>query len=164
VFDDRQIAEYLRRSYVAADGLWFVKVEERLDFEEALRLDVEVWRVLAKIQARKACELLGLKSRTLADLVTALQFRFAAEQYGGRIASQSENAAEIEISACPWIELLRKSDRAHLAARVAEAICPTELAAWAREFDSAITVSIPQRMCNGDAVCRLRLEVRAADR
>jgi len=158
MFDDRTICEYLRRSYFAADGLWFMKVEERLDFEEALRLDVEVWGILAKIQARKARELLAIEGRTLADLMSALQLRFAAEQYGYGIVSQQPNRIEIEIAACPWIELLRKSGREDLAARVAEAICPTDLGGWAREFDPAIRVTLPQRMCEGATACRLVLE------
>ena len=34
--DDKQTVEYLRRSYSAVDGLWFMKVEEKRGFEEAL--------------------------------------------------------------------------------------------------------------------------------
>lgn len=158
MFDDRTICEYLRRSYFAADGLWFMKVEERLGFEEALRLDVAVWRILAKIQARKARELLRIEGHTLADLVAALRLKFAVEQQDYRVLSERPGRVEIEIAACPWIELLRKSGREELAARVADAICPTDLGAWAREFDPAIAVTLPQRMCSGDPVCRLILQ------
>jgi len=159
MFDERTVAEYLRRSYLAADGLWFMKVEERLDFDAALELDVEVWRILAKIQARKARELLGIEGHTLADLVAALELMFAAEQYSYTVVSQQPHRVEVEFTACPWIELLQESGREHLAARVADAICPTDLGAWAREFDPAISVRFPQRMCDGKAVCRLVLEI-----
>jgi len=174
MFDDRVVAEYLRRSYFAADGLWFMKVEERLGFDEALRLDVEVWSILAKIQARKARELLGVEGGSLADLVEALRLRFTAEGYSFTVAGgpstgsgspraesrgETPEHAEIEISGCPWVELLRKSGRQELAARVADAICPTDLGAWAREFDPAITVSFPERICDGCGTCRVVLEV-----
>ncbi|NLE90228.1 MAG: hypothetical protein GX602_04765, partial [Dehalococcoidales bacterium] len=49
---DRQISQYLQRSYEAVDGLWFMKVEEKLGFDTALEIDGEVWKVLPKIQAR----------------------------------------------------------------------------------------------------------------
>jgi len=159
VLDDRIIAEYLRRSYFSVDGLWFVKVEEQHGFDEALQLDVEVWRILAKIQARKACELLNLKTRTLTDLAAALALKFAAEQYEYRVVSQAPDKVEIEIAACPWLELLEKSGRSHLSAQVAEAICPTDFTAWAKEFDKGIAVSLPERMCNGEHGCRLLLKV-----
>jgi hypothetical protein len=155
MFEDRIIADYLRRSYFAADGLWFVKAEERLGFDEALRLDVEVWRVLAKIQARKARELLGIEGRSLGDLVAALRLKFAAEGYDFAAAGQTPGRAEIEITVCPWVELLRKSGREHLAARVADAICPEDFSAWAREFDAEITVSFAGRICDGGAACRV---------
>jgi predicted ArsR family transcriptional regulator len=158
MFDDRVVAEYLRRSYFAADGLWFMKVEERLGFDEALRLDVEVWSILAKIQARKARELLGVEGGSLADLVEALGLRFTAEDYGFTVAGETPGRAEIAISGCPWVELLRKSGRQELAARVADAICPTDLGTWAREFDPAITVSFPERICDGCGTCRVVLE------
>ncbi len=159
MFEERIIADYLRRSYFAADGLWFVKAEERLGFDEALRLDVEVWRVLAKIQARKARELLGIEGRTLGDLVAALRLKFAAEGYDFSVASQAPGRAEIEIAGCPWVELLRRSGREHLAARVADAACPADLGAWAREFDPGITVSFAGRICDGGGTCRVMLEV-----
>jgi len=158
MLDDHAIAEYLRRSYFAVDGLWFVKVEEKLGFDDALHLDCEVWRILGKIQARKARELLGIEGRGLADLVAALQLKWAAEQYGHRITSERPNRIEVEITACPWIELLRKSGRDDLAARVADATCPTEYAAWAGEFSPAVTVSLPERICDGHPTCRLILE------
>lgn len=158
MLDDRTISEYLRRSYFAVDGLWFMKIEETLAFDEALRLDVEVWRILGKIQARKARELLGIEGGTVADLFAALQLKWAAEEYASRIVSQTPNRIEVEITACPWIELLRKSGREEWAGRVADAICNTEYAAWAREFDPGITITLPGRMCDGCATCRLILE------
>ena len=59
---DEQKAEYFRRSYTAVDGLWFMKVEEKRGFEEALQLDEAVWKVLPKIQARTIKAMLNLCS------------------------------------------------------------------------------------------------------
>jgi len=47
-----------------------------------------------------------------------------------------------------------------IAARVAEAICPTDYLAWAREFDSTISVSLPEGICSGADTCLLLLEAR----
>ncbi len=49
---DKEISEYLHRCYTAADGLWFVKVEEKYGFDSALDIDKEVWKVIPKIQSR----------------------------------------------------------------------------------------------------------------
>ncbi len=50
--NDKQIAEFFRRSYTAVDGLWFVKAEETCGFDAALDLDDEVWKIFPKVQAR----------------------------------------------------------------------------------------------------------------
>lgn len=158
MIDDELISKYLRKSYFAVDGLWFMKVEDRLNFQEALLLDKQVWRILGKIQARRAIELLGIKSRTLGSLVASLQLKFDAEEYRCRINDQEPGHIEIEISECPWIELLRKAERMHLAEEIAEAICPTDFAAWAREFHRDIQIALPKRMCRGDDACLLVLD------
>jgi len=49
---DGQVARYFHRCYTAADGLWFMKVEEKYGFDAALDIDNEVWKVLPKIQPR----------------------------------------------------------------------------------------------------------------
>lgn len=160
MFEQSLLAEYLRRSYFALDGLWFVKVEERLDFAQALELDAAVWQVLAKIQARKTRELLGLTGNKLSDLLSALQLKFAAEEYTQRVGNQQAGRTEIEITACPWIELLRKSGREQLAAKLADAVCTTDFQGWANEFDPAISVTLPERRCDGAKLCRVVFESR----
>ena len=51
--DPQVLCEYLRRSYTAVDGLWFVKLEERFGFDTALQIDQEVWLVAAKTRPAK---------------------------------------------------------------------------------------------------------------
>ena len=36
MYDQKLIADYLRKCFVSVDGLWFMKVEEDADFEKAL--------------------------------------------------------------------------------------------------------------------------------
>jgi hypothetical protein len=158
MLDAQCIAEYLRRSYLAIDGLWFMKTEERLDFDEALLLDVAVWKIMAKIQARKACELLKLDGKTLSDLLAALELKFSAEQYTYAIKDHNSEYAEVEISGCPWMTMMERSGRMHLADRVANAICGVEYEAWAKEFSPTITTVVQERRCNGAALCRITLE------
>ena len=50
--DDKETIRYLKRSYSAVDGLWFMKVEDSFDFDKALEIDNQVWKVVPKIQAR----------------------------------------------------------------------------------------------------------------
>ena len=97
--NDGQKAEFYYRSFMAVDGLWFVKTEAELGFEKALEIDVEVWKVLPRIQARVLKSMLGadLSADTFFDYYTTRmeleRFTFAAEKNSGGFT--------VEVSGCP---------------------------------------------------------------
>ena len=47
------------RNLWAADGLYFLGIEERYGTEVATQIDADVWVVMGKIEARKLKEFLG---------------------------------------------------------------------------------------------------------
>lgn len=153
--DDTILSQYLRRSYHAVDGLWFVKVEERLDFDEALAIDGEVWGVLAKIQAREARKLLDASGNSPEELMRCFELKLTADghEFAGRVEGGD---VVFKITRCEWLELLRKSGREQLAGTVAERICPTEGHAWCREFGGGYEFSMPCVMCHGAQACEMR--------
>ncbi len=151
---DRLLLSYLRRSYHAVDGLWFVMAEEAAGFEHALELDVRVWRVLAKIQARKARELLGVPGDGAEELARCFSLKLAADGHEFSVEMGPE-AVVFRVKACPWLELLRKSGREEVAARVAQAVCPTEGAVWSQEFGGEWWFEMPVMGCAGAEGCEM---------
>jgi hypothetical protein len=132
---DSQKAEYFRRSYIAADGLWFMKVEERYGFLEALQLDEAVWRILPKIQSRTIKSMMALEPG-LDGLQNAIHLRldlegfiFALERY--------ENGFNVFVSKCPWHNLMIGSGREIFSQKVCDLICSTENSVWSEEFSEA---------------------------
>ncbi|MDH7602278.1 MAG: DUF6125 family protein [Armatimonadota bacterium] len=145
-FEDAQIAEFLRRSYFAVDGLWFVKSEERYGFEEAMALDEAVWDVMSKIQARKARALLGITGNSLEDLAVGFSLKLAAEGYDYDL-EVNPSAAVFTVRTCPWYEILKSSGRTHIAETIADRICKREFSGWTREFGQDIQVHFDGRLC-----------------
>jgi len=155
--DDRQkiLIEYLRRSYFAVDGLWFMKKEEESSFAEALEMDKKVWQILARIQARKTKELLSIEEDTLGALFTGLQVKFEAEQYDCELTTLDEHRLEIAVKNCPWHALMKKSERENLSSQIAEVICKEELKVWAREYNPRIVFALAAMHCAGSPACKL---------
>ncbi|MGD0113443.1 MAG: DUF6125 family protein [Armatimonadota bacterium] len=153
-FDPKLLVEYLRRSYHAVDGLWFVTTEEEHGFDHALDIDRRVWSVVAKIQARKARELLGADTNSPDDLARCFTLKLTADGHIFR-AEIHRDEVRFLVTQCPWLELLRKSGRQHLAARISQTICPTEGNAWATEFGGEYDFRIPAMSCSGDSRCSL---------
>jgi hypothetical protein len=149
------LTTFLRRSYHAVDGLWFVTTEEECGFERALELDQRVWEVMAKIQARKARELTGSKGNSPEELARCFSLKLTADGHDFEVSVTSGEVRYL-VRSCPWLELMRKSDRRHLAAKVAQTICPTEGRTWCAEFGGQYEFAMPQMGCAGGGSCELR--------
>lgn len=176
---DEQKTEYFRRSYTAVDGLWFMKVEEKLGFDEALKVDEVVWGVLPKIQARTIKRMLNLQSG-LPGLARALSARLSMEGFEFQIEAEKDSLMVI-IRKCPWHDIMIASGRGALSERVSEVICRVENSVWAIEFSGeksgpkeatagggdgrGIEFAREKRICQGEGKCVLRFCLsRFADR
>jgi hypothetical protein len=148
-----QVQDYLLRSYTAVDGLWFVKIEEAFGFDAALDLDVKVWEVMPKIQARRIREALGA-GRDAAGLRACYTEKLTLEEFGFTEADVP-GGFEIRVHACPWFEKMKRSNRAHLAARVGNRICTAEYSGWASEFGCAFRFGGGKKICEEGAECVL---------
>jgi len=159
---EKLLVELLRRSYQAVDGLWFTMVEQAHDFDHALELDRRVWEILAKIQARKARELLASSGNTPEELASCFGLKLTAD---GHKFDVSVNPHEVlfTIRHCPWLALLRKSNRDHLALKVAQTICPTEGRVWCSEFGALYSFQMPLMACSGAELCEMHFIRRERD-
>jgi hypothetical protein len=157
---DKQIIDYLHRSYTAVDGLWFMKVEEVYDFDTALDIDEKVWLVLPKIQARKIKSLTGL-SAGLDDLYECFTTKLAID---GLVftSEKEENGFTIRITECPWLALLRNAEREHVAGTIGSKICTAEYSTWAKEFGADIQYELQSQLCRGATCCTLRFFIQAS--
>ena len=154
---DRQIADYFHRSYATVDGLWFMKLEGRHGFAEALEVDVEVWKVMPKIQARKLKEMSG-RNAGLDALYECFTTKLSIEGFAIERAEKTEDGRSVAITVtrCPWCDLLAKSGRMNLADTIGRAICNTEYAVWASEFGEDISFELGERICGGCRSCTIR--------
>ena len=153
---DKQIAEYWHRSYRTADGLWFMKVEEKYGFDMALDIDDEVWKVFPKIQARMIKSMGGLEKGIdgLFEAVTtklSLEgFTFGAERDG------DGGGFRIVISECPWHDIMITAGREGLSGKVGTLICNSEYSIWASEFGDDIRFELSDQICEGCKSCILK--------
>jgi len=153
---DEQKAGFFQRSYASVDGLWFMKVEERYDFDTALEIDREVWKVLPKIQARTLKSMID-NGQGLDALRDALETKLSLERFEFTVEqADSGDAFTIFITECPWHNLMVKSGRKHLSKKIGDAICKTEFPIWANEFGGRIGFRMESQLCGDQDRCILR--------
>lgn len=66
MYDDirkEEIRDLLGKGWLTHDGAWFVAVAQELGIEKANRLNRVAIGAMAPIEARRLCEILGLKAR-----------------------------------------------------------------------------------------------------
>ena len=153
---NKQIIEFFHRSYKAADSLWFIKIEEKYNFNAALQIDKEVWEVMPKIQARMIKSMLR-KGEGEAALLESLTAKLSLEGFKLKV-KQNENGFQIKISDCPWHNIMVKSGREKHSAKVGTAICNVEYAVWASEFNKNIQFTLEKQKCNGTEHCTLNFK------
>ena len=150
---DSQVAEYFHRSYKAADGLWFMKVEEKHGFNAALEVDKEVWKVMPKIQARMIKSMLE-KGGGNVTLLESLNTKLSLEGFNFKV-EQDEKGFRIRIHDCPWHNLMVKSGREKLSGQVGTTICNVDYSVWASEFDEKTQFTFQTQICKGSEHCIL---------
>jgi len=149
-----QLEHYLRRSYTAVDGLWFMKVEEKHGFEVALDIDREVWRVMAKIQSCALKSILADPAGDPPNLRKAFSAKLKLD--GFRFRTRTSNSGfTVTIPTCPWLEILAKAGRQEFADRIGSAICGSEYPVWPQEFGDSYSLEFTSRICMGDKICRI---------
>ena len=157
--NEKQIEEYLHRSYTAVDGLWFMKLEEKYGFGEALTIDREVWKVMPKIQARLLKSMYNLDNGMEALFIcfttklTLDGFSFETQKI------KEKDGFQIVIRRCPWHEVMIKSGRDSLSGRVGDVICSTEYSVWAAEFGGNIHCKLEEQICTGAKDCIVQFSI-----
>lgn len=157
---DKDRAEYYHRCYKAVDGLWFVKSEEKFNFDTALELDREVWKVMPKIQARFMKKKMGTEGG-LNALGLCFSHKLELDGFDFQVEKKEKDdilsALIFQISTCPWHDILIKSKREHLSDKIGEVICGIEYEVWASEFGKDIKFSFgDNRICRRDSCCILQ--------
>jgi hypothetical protein len=151
--NDKQIADFFRRSYTAVDGLWFMKAEERCGFDAALDLDDEVWKIFPKVQARMLRDM-GKTASNLDGLRECFTTKLAIEGFRFDVDAAG-SSFRVTISRCPWHDAMVKSGREALSGKVGTRICGTEYSVWAAEFGRGIRFERKSEICTGGERCVL---------
>ena len=151
--DNRQIADFFRRSYTAIDGIWFMTAEEKYGFDAALDIDDGVWKVFPKVQARMLKDMTRMASG-LEALRECFTTKLAIEGFQFDVEKRNDGF-RVSISRCPWHDAMVKSGREALSGRVGARICGTEYSVWAAEFGQGIRFQRKSEICTGGERCVL---------
>ncbi len=145
---------YYERNWFTLDGLWFLKAEEEVGWDTALKIDLAVWKHLLKIVIRRIQDYLKLKTNSLKSLVESLIFRWSCELWNYDIVKNEENEALIEITKCPYKSMLdRNPERRDKIPSICKKMCNPFYGAVIEELNPKIKLERSRFMGLGDKSC-----------
>jgi hypothetical protein len=178
MLNSKQTKEYLQNSYAKVDGLWFLKIEEQFGFDKALEIDLAVWKVMPKIQARylKSVTKIGEIEDSFKRFFECLKIKMDLDNFKVKamrskkdtknkikvskksanhsLDLEENNIITITVNSCPWHNLMIKSGRENLSEKIGNLICGNEYSIFASEFDKNIKFELGEQICAGSAYCK----------
>jgi len=104
---------YFEQNFKTLDKLWIIEVRKQLNFDTALKLDIEVWQELYEIIFKRVIKYLNVKGHSLKDLIHILSFIWNCEGYTHEIIERSKKEIILNIDYCPYIEALKSAPEHH---------------------------------------------------
>jgi hypothetical protein len=137
--EKEKLLEICSKSINTLDGLWFLSVESQQGFDRALDMDVEVWRRMSLIHAKRMMECFEIQTdKPLEAFIHLLQADPLKYSWTSEIEMPSENRAVLRRLACPPQEGRLKSGKGLFPGHM---ICLAMYDAYAHVIDPRIQVS-----------------------
>ena len=145
---------FFERHFFTLDGLWMIETENKLDWDTALEIDLNVWKKLLTIIFRRIKKYLKIEGNSLNDLIKILTFRWAAEGWEYTVENLKKNEIRIEIRTCPYKSAMdRNPERHEKIPLICNNMCRPFYKQIISEFNSGIKVERSNFMGLGDEIC-----------
>ena len=144
---------FFERNFFTLDGLWMIYLEEKTNWEIALKIDSFVWINLLKIIFRRLKKYLNLQKNGINELLEMLSFRWSVEGWNYTILT-NENNYRVLIRKCPYKSVMdRNPDRQDKIPLICKDMCIPFYKEVVNNFNPQIHLTREQFMGLGDEKC-----------
>lgn len=152
------IEEYAKL-YMALDGLWFLAVENGYGHDMAEKLDIEVWKSLIPMEAKRVVNARKLTKGGIEAVIEAFKFRpsFLTKEYE---VIKRKNKAVVRVNKCRSLHAMERDKReVSSCLKVLQDAYPR----FAKSIDSRIKFQVrkaPPRKSADDTCCEWEIEIQ----
>ncbi|KPK21205.1 MAG: hypothetical protein AMK69_22305 [Nitrospira bacterium SG8_3] len=146
--------KFLSGLAIAVDGLWFMAVEKTAGFDEALRMDIDVWAGYAPVVVKRIRREFGIRGKGLEALKEVISHDPLWWSMDFRIVEDSTRRLAFEVWDCPSLIAQEKIGRDTL---TCEPVERAYLDALVQAVDPGIKVEalkLPPRKSSDGVCCR----------
>ena len=149
--EDTRLTRLIKSALTAIDGLWFLAVEEKLGFDTAFEIDLNVWKRYGPIITKRIQKAYSIEDNSLESFLQILKITCSIDGTQFKILKQSPHEILLHITYCPWFENLKRSNREKLVR--CDVVDKEIFPGWAQSFNPKIKFEMTKSLPNGDAVC-----------
>jgi len=157
-----ELVKVYAKNWIAHDGSWFLSIEREKGIDEAIKYDIESWRMFTVIEAKRVKEFLGLKDNSgIEGLKKALRFRLYSSLNEDEIyIDEKENYLEYRVKTCR-VQAARR--RKGLKDFPCKPVGIVEYSLFAKTIDERFemeAISCPPEITNPDYFCIWRFYLK----
>ncbi len=151
---------FFEKHFFTLDGLWMIETENAIDWDTALKIDIEVWNRLIKIIIRRLKRYLKIEGNSLQELLQILSFRWSAEGWKYEISNSSFNKATTKVFECPYHSAMdRNPERHDKIPLICKNMCIPFYRSIAKECNPSIDLKRPKLLAKGDDYCSFEYSI-----
>ncbi len=112
-----ELIKMYSRNWHTCDGLWFSGVEDRFGIDRALEIDINMWDISSRLEAKRIKDVLSIPDNAgLDEVLRAVNFMSWAAKCDYRIDKNGDSAL-LTVTSCPPQEARIRSGKAVFACR-----------------------------------------------
>jgi len=131
--------DFLLRQYQIVDGIWFLAVEGKYGFDEALDLNQEVWGKINSLIAKDVRKRFHIKGRGISAIIEAWSY-FPWSHIFEYEVKQTKDKAVLRILKCPPQEARLRQEKEELPCRPREGHGKERWSNFAKAIDERVKV------------------------
>lgn len=151
--------EMLKGFYYAIDGLWFLGVEEKFGFENALDIDLKAWENFTGVLVKRIRKKFRIAGNDLKTILTIVGVYLSIENnWDFEAALLSEDKGLIKVNRCPAWDVFKRTGR--------DKVLPCKkldtvfFDAISEKINSDARAFIGKSFPNGDNCCEIYFEMK----
>lgn len=151
------------RLFLALDGFWFLAVEEKHGYKDALDIDIKAWEGYFPYEARLLRKTLEIKEEGIPGIIETLKHCAFVPCMEHVIDEVSEERGVVSLYKCPSLEAMERAGRTEF---VCEPVGTAVFQKYAESIDPRVKVRFldgPPRKSPEDVSCKWEFTLEEED-
>ena len=106
-----ELIQTYARNWMTVDGLWFTNVEDRFGIDVAVELDLQMWKVQARVETKRLLKIFGKGEKSPQDMLKIIDAMTFSNIFTFEVESVDSEKAVIYYPHCPMQEARVKQGR-----------------------------------------------------